>query len=170
MDNELYHHGIKGQRWGVRRFRNDDGSLTSAGRKRYENGGLVGRIKAVGQKRRERKELARQLSNEAINASSKWEKTSEGKELRKEFQKHDRAMMNYTGDNEKKEKLLSDRALAADRRMLTSEGRYVAKHLVKTFGEQSVRDVLSRERNSWHLGEDFVESYAKEYASRHTSY
>lgn len=33
----LEHHGIKGQRWGVRRYQNSDGSLTSAGRKRYTN-------------------------------------------------------------------------------------------------------------------------------------
>lgn len=32
----LYHHGIKGQRWGVRRFQNRDGSLTDAGRRRYD--------------------------------------------------------------------------------------------------------------------------------------
>lgn len=32
---ELYHHGIKGQRWGIRRYQNPDGSLTSAGQKRY---------------------------------------------------------------------------------------------------------------------------------------
>ncbi len=32
--NELYHHGIKGQKWGVRRFQNPDGSRTAAGRKR----------------------------------------------------------------------------------------------------------------------------------------
>ena len=30
----LAHHGIKGQRWGIRRFQNKDGSLTSAGKKR----------------------------------------------------------------------------------------------------------------------------------------
>ena len=33
--NELYHHGIKGQRWGVRRFQNEDGSLTPEGMERY---------------------------------------------------------------------------------------------------------------------------------------
>lgn len=33
--NELYHHGIKGQRWGVRRYQNPDGSLTTAGKRRY---------------------------------------------------------------------------------------------------------------------------------------
>lgn len=32
---ELYHHGIKGQKWGVRRFQNPDGTLTDAGKKRY---------------------------------------------------------------------------------------------------------------------------------------
>lgn len=33
--SELYHHGIKGMKWGVRRFRNDDGTLTEAGKARY---------------------------------------------------------------------------------------------------------------------------------------
>lgn len=35
-NGELYHHGIKGMKWGKRRYQNADGSLTAAGRKRYE--------------------------------------------------------------------------------------------------------------------------------------
>ena len=33
--NELYHYGIKGQRWGVRRYQNQDGTLTATGKKHY---------------------------------------------------------------------------------------------------------------------------------------
>lgn len=42
--NELYHHGIKGMKWGRRRFQTADGSLTAAGRKRY-SGGISGAIR-----------------------------------------------------------------------------------------------------------------------------
>lgn len=35
--DELYHYGTKGQKWGIRRYQNPDGSLTEEGKKRYAN-------------------------------------------------------------------------------------------------------------------------------------
>lgn len=39
----LVHYGTKGQKWGVRRFQNDDGTLTPAGKERYGKGATNGR-------------------------------------------------------------------------------------------------------------------------------
>lgn len=41
---ELYHHGVKGQKWGVRRYQYADGTLTPAGKKRYSDSGGSTRI------------------------------------------------------------------------------------------------------------------------------
>jgi phage tail tape-measure protein len=56
MNNELKHYGILGMKWGVRRYKNKDGTLTEAGKKRYYTG-LKGIIK--------RKEEARSVENRA---------------------------------------------------------------------------------------------------------
>lgn len=44
--NSLYHHGIKGMRWGIRRYTNPDGTLTDKGRRHYSR--QVARLSRLG--------------------------------------------------------------------------------------------------------------------------
>jgi hypothetical protein len=60
----LYHHGIKGQKWGVRRFQNKNGSLTPAGKERYNDGGIKKRVETPEERK---KRIAR---NVAIGAAA----------------------------------------------------------------------------------------------------
>ena len=61
IEEVLEHHGIKGQRWGVRRFQNKDGSYTDAGKKRY---GFEGTGKSRKELNSERQSLYREKYNE----------------------------------------------------------------------------------------------------------
>ena len=49
-NNELYHYGVQGMKWGVRRYQNKDGSLTAAGKKRAKNPETTARRKAIAKK------------------------------------------------------------------------------------------------------------------------
>lgn len=81
-DEELEHSGIKGMRWGIRRFQNSDGSLTPAGRKRYMKD-------AKWRSKYEKAVAAEKAKTEARNAktAAKEEKAQESAE-----QRHQRIM------------------------------------------------------------------------------
>lgn len=70
--DELYHHGIKGQKWGIRRFQNPDGSLTPEGKRRY---GTVENFK-------KEQAVKRKVQK------AKWDHNSEGyKQAKKEYKR-----------------------------------------------------------------------------------
>ena len=75
--NELYHHGVKGMKWGVRRYQNSDGSLTPKGRKRAERD----MSELSNNKRKQYRPDANKWVKEDLNRSkrlvSKWSKGME---------------------------------------------------------------------------------------------
>lgn len=60
VDGELYHWGIKGMRWGQRRYQNRDGSLTPAGKKRYAEEVEATKAREASIKKREREAKQRE--------------------------------------------------------------------------------------------------------------
>lgn len=71
-NEELIHSGIKGMKWGVRRYQNPDGSLTPAGRKHYGSGKSIGqRIKAYKTKKQRQKNLEKAREARAAKVEEK---------------------------------------------------------------------------------------------------
>lgn len=86
--SELYHHGIKGQKWGVRRYQNEDGTLTSEGRARYydSNGNFTTDRKLRGEFYRENRKQYFQMKREqkrfVKDKTNEYRDTPEGKKIK----------------------------------------------------------------------------------------
>lgn len=106
-DGQLYHWGIKGMKWGVRRYQNADGSLTKAGKSRYDE--KMSSIKAKTEKARAKQEAkqAKQDRKDALKAAKQeLADVRKGKKVGKsdtpeetDDQKRDRILKSPTPEN-----------------------------------------------------------------------
>lgn len=123
---ELYHHGIKGQKWGVRRYQNEDGSLTSAGKKRYSSEEIREARKSLSSERKKLDELNKRATriyenttygNEKIydlflDAQDGWDYKNNreltDKEIDTNWDKYKKAFDKELSKNKEYSKLLND--------------------------------------------------------------
>lgn len=128
---ELYHHGIKGQRWGVRRFQNPDGSFTQAGKQRYgiksDKQGV--KLAKYQEKEYEKAKTAYAREREALNANTE-----------KLNRKREEALSNL--NVRKAEKL--DKKIAANKAKMKL-GDTISKQVLKDIENMTVKD-MNREK------------------------
>ena len=155
--NELYHHGIRGQKWGVRRFQNADGSLTSAGIKRYSKQ-IQAKNEALDKLKRF-KEYGEEDSVKSLNrynSSSKVSKKDIQKKLEEEFGKADKAyykkqvsMYDYDDPEEwARDELDYDRQHALKYSKEASEYARRCDALIKHYSDKKVTELTKQEYKS----------------------
>lgn len=143
MDDVLIHYGILGMKWGVRRYQNKDGSLTSAGKKRYSNND---NIKEAPQKNTEepKKKSVKDMSDE---------------ELRREVNRMqlEQNYLRMTGQNIEKGKSAAEIALGKMKESFVStvaqkSGQILAERLVNSMlgvkDNKDSKDNSSKNNNS----------------------
>lgn len=159
----LVHHGIKGMRWGIRRYRNEDGSLTPAGKKHYSEtdpNKLQKELNKQIRKERHRQGKPRYYWRETIGENSKLALDKELKDSR-DLQK------------EPELKALQRKLQALDKleeRTDMSPDEYDEKYnkiwddYYKTDTGKRHKALQSWQTNSgdgWKMGKEYVESYGK---------
>ena len=137
MENELEHWGTKGMRWGIRRYQNKDGTLTLAGRKRYQKelAKLKEKEKVIKNRQksqakfdeleRKRKQLDDLKKGKVFSTTKKFEEAPKRKSIKDMSDEELQAFINRTNlEKQYKE------ALAYQNKATISRGRKFAQTLV----------------------------------------
>lgn len=127
MERTLIHHGIKGQKWGIRRYQNPDGTLTPAGRERYY------------------KDRVKQLKTEYYNKTEASKRSKQGLEkyIRKNY--GDTYFKDRDLVDQRRTKRIAVGVLSAG---VVAAGAVLTTGALAELGEKSLIEADSRNRNT----------------------
>lgn len=158
-NNELMHHGVVGMKWGVRRYQNKDGSLTAAGKKRYEKEMAKLReeeksIKAREQtkakldklesKRKELDERKQALESNKSRRSKKEKPAIQTKSVKDMSDQELQSVVNRM-NLEARYKQLNPEKVSVGRRFLSKIGKDVMAPALTEVAKNSLKDFLNSE-------------------------
>lgn len=129
--SELYHHGVKGQEWGKRRYQNPDGTLTAEGRARLGIVNTASRTNSLGAQRQARllgdtlptQKLIEERQNRDLAVSPEWKEAAESQKT-------------YSGFG----RVVSDRLLSAE---MTNDAKKLSAAVVE--GKDKVEEIVSND-------------------------
>ena len=141
-NGELYHHGIKGMKWGIRRFQNKDGSMTNAGKKRLTRKQKKN-LKKAREARAERQKL---LKSGKLPASKMTDAELNAKIRRLQMEKQYKDLVRDTKQVDKGKEFAKKYLGEAANKILWDNavdiGKQVAKHYGVEFANQKIGDTV----------------------------
>lgn len=143
-NNYLIHYGTLGQKWGVRRYQNEDGTLTAAGKSRYGTDSVVGRVVRA----TTNTSFGQRLIGVGTNKGYREDK----KEIKNEYNKQKEK---YKSISDKKERKAKMKSLKNDYRKTKAEARTTAAKFLYPW--QS--DATNEKTQSEHYGKQFVKDF-----------
>lgn len=129
LNGELYHHGVKGQQWGKRRYQNPDGTLTAEGRAHLGIVNAASRTNMLGAQRQ-----ARLLGNALPTQQRIEDRQSKDLAVSPEWKEVEESQKTYTGFG----RVVSDRLLSAE---MTNDAKKLSVAVIE--GKDKAEEIIS---------------------------